>query len=140
MGEAVKLVKAYILSNLQERLDLTDDQYAKLFPLVSRLQDDRHGFAEKRNRTLGEMSRLLRFGAATESRLVELLEQLRAVEVEEPKAIADHLAAIDAVLTPVQQAKYRVYEMEVGRRIRDLMRSRRRGGEPVPRAPGDPEP
>ena len=47
--EAFKMVKAYILSNLQERLELDDERYATLFPLVNRLQDHRHDFGRRRS-------------------------------------------------------------------------------------------
>ncbi len=124
--EAFKMVKAYILSNLQERLELSEAQYLKLLPLVNRLHDDRHSLARRKSQALRKMSRLLASGKATEERLVELLAELRAIEEREPATIRNDLEAIDAVLTPVQQARFRVYETEVERKIRQLMGRRRR--------------
>ncbi len=140
--EAFKLVKAYILSDLQERVGLSEEQYVKLLPLVNRLYDDRHQFARQKDEALGEMTRLLRAGQATESALVALLGRVRTIEDQEPSAIAKDLRAIEAVLTPVQQAKYRVYEAEVERRIRELIRRRRREEDPERRRPlrDQPEP
>jgi Spy/CpxP family protein refolding chaperone len=126
--DAFKMVKAYILSNLQERLDLTDQQYEKLFPLVNRLYDNRHKLARKKGETLREMSRLLRRGQATEEQLEALVKELKEVEAEERATATRDEAAIDAVLDPVQQAKIRVYRLEVERRIRELAGRRRQGG------------
>ena len=126
--DAFKMVKAYILSNLQERLDLTDQQYEALFPLVNRLYDNRHELARKKGETLREMARLLHRGQATEAQLEGLLKELKEVEAEEHATATNDLAAIEAVLDPIQQAKYRVYQVEVERRIRELMGRRRQGG------------
>jgi hypothetical protein len=142
--EAFRMIDAYIVSNLQESLDLTDDQFVKLLPLVKRLQSDRRAFVQRRQRVLMELRRLLGSGGATEPRVTELLRDLKAAEAEEPAVIGKDREAIDGTLSPVQQAKFRVLELEVERKIRQLMnqiRSERRGGG-NPRSPGEqpPEP
>jgi Xaa-Pro aminopeptidase len=139
-NEAFKIVDAYVLSNLQESLDLSDEQFVKLLPLVKRLHNDRRDFAQRRIRSLMELRKLLASGAATEGRVAELLKELKAVENEEPPALRKAMDAIDATLNPLQQAKYRVLEADVERRIRELMRQM---GGPGPagrgRRPDNPE-
>lgn len=139
--EAFKIVDAYVLSNLQESLGLSNDQFVKLLPLVKRLHDDRREFGQRRMGSLMELRKLLASGAATESRVLELLKELKTVENEEPQALRKAMEAIDAALNPVQQAKYRVLEADVERRIRELMRQM---GGPGPagrgRRPDNPEP
>ncbi len=119
--EAFKMVEAYIVSNLQESLGLTDDQFAKLLPHVKRLQKDRRDFAQRKGRTMGELRRILESGSATEPRVVELMKEVKAVEVEQAETVRKDMDAIDGVLTPVQQAKFRLLEVEVERKIRALM-------------------
>ena len=119
--EAFKMVEAYIVSNLQESLGLTDDQFAKLLPHVKRLQKDRRDFAQRKGRTMGELRRILESGSATEPRVVELMKEVKAVEVEQAETVRTDMDAIDGVLTPVQQAKFRLLEVEVERKIRALM-------------------
>lgn len=119
--EAFKMVEAYIVSNLQESLGLTDDQFAKLLPHVKRLQKDRRDFAQRKGRTMGELRRILESGSATEPRVVELMKEVKAVEVEQVETVRKDMDAIDGVLTPVQQAKFRLLEVEVERKIRALM-------------------
>jgi hypothetical protein len=79
-----------------------------------------------------ELRRLLASGAATESGVVELLKELKTIENEEPQTLRKSMDAIDAALNPLQQAKYRVLEADVERRIREIMRelggARRPGG------------
>lgn len=124
--EAWKLVDAYVISNLQESLGLSDEQFVKLLPLLKSLQTGRRGFAQRRSELIAEMRRLLRSGEATEARIDGLMKQLRALETDEPEALRRQVAAIDAVLSPVQQAKFRILEAEVERRIRELMQQMRR--------------
>jgi Spy/CpxP family protein refolding chaperone len=128
--EAFKMIDAYVVSNLQESLELTDEQFVKLLPLVKRLQSDRRAVLLRRQQPLMELRRLLGSGAATEARVTELLRQVKAAETEEPAILGRDRDAIDAALTPVQQAKFRVFEAEVEHKIRELMtqiRAQRRG-------------
>ena len=46
--EAGRMVDAYVLSNLQESLGLSDDQFVRLLPLVKRLQAERREAIERR--------------------------------------------------------------------------------------------
>jgi len=126
--EAHKMVDAYIVSNLQESLGLSEDQYVKLLPLVNRLQKDRREYTARRMQALQEMRRLLQSGGATEARVSELLKEVKTVEAEAPSVQKKDQDAIDAVLTPVQQAKYRILETEVERKIRELMGQMRAPG------------
>lgn len=141
--EMFKMVDAYIVSNLQEGLGLTDDQFVKVLPLVKRLQSDRRSFAQRRHRAMAELRRLLQSGGATEPRVAELLAEIKAVEKEEPAVLREGMEAIDAALDPVQEAKFRVLEAEVERKLRELvnrLRQERQTNRPR-RRPGDrPEP
>jgi hypothetical protein len=116
------MVDAYVVSNLQESLGLTDEQFAKAVPLVKKLQTDRREYLVKRTQKLRELRRVLRQGGASEAQVVELLREVKALDAEGPDATRRDLEALDAALTPIQQAKFRVFEMEVEQRMRELAR------------------
>jgi Spy/CpxP family protein refolding chaperone len=142
--DVFQMVDAYFIDNLKDRLDLTDDQLARLLPRVKQLQGDRRALAQRRFRAMHELRAALRSGTATEASVEELLRDMKAVETEEPVALRRHRDAIDAVLTPVQQAKFRLLEVEVERRVRQAL-SRPRGGwpgreKPPPGGENPPEP
>ncbi len=124
--EAFRMVDAYVIANIQESLGLDDDQYARVIPLVNKLQKARREYFRERGRTLRHMKQLLRSGAATEPGLEEAVASFRTLEVEGPARIRQRMDELDAILSPVQQAKYRVFEVEVEHRMRDLMRRGRR--------------
>jgi len=126
-AEAFKMVDAYVMSNLQESLGLSDEQFAKAVPAVQKLQAERREYLLERTRKVRDMRRLLKQGGASEAQVVELLREVKTLDAEGPAAVRRNLEALDAVLTPVQQAKFRVLELEVEQRMRDLVR---RAGPP----------
>jgi hypothetical protein len=125
--EAFKMIDAYVVSNLQESLQLSDEQFVKVLPLVRRLQTDRRAMMLRRAQPLAELRRELASGTATEPRVTELLGQIKAAEAEEPAVLRKDREALDAALSPVQQAKFRVMELDVERKIRELMNQVRAG-------------
>jgi hypothetical protein len=140
--EAFRMVEAYVLSNLQESLGLTDEMYLRLLPLVKRYHGDRRDFAQRRRRAFGSLRKSVETGGHTEDEVAQALRALKSVEVDEPVAIRRDLDAIDAALSPLQQAKYRVLEAEVERKIRELVRQIRaqRGPPPDRRQEQPPQP
>ena len=128
--EAFKMVDAYVVSNLQESLGLTDEQFAKAIPLVKRLQSERRQYLLERTRTVREMRRLLQRGGATETQVLDLLKQVKTLDSEGPLRTRRNLDALDAMLSPLQQAKYRVLELEVEQRMRELMNRVRPRAQP----------
>jgi Spy/CpxP family protein refolding chaperone len=134
--EAFKLVDAYVVSNLQESLGLTDEQFAKAIPLVKKLQTERREYFLERARKVRDMRHLLQQGGATEAQVLDLLHQVKALDAQGPDDTRKNLAALDAVLSPIQQAKFRVLEADVEQRMRELMsRARQRGPRPGAGAP-----
>ncbi|MCU0242610.1 MAG: hypothetical protein MUF51_09340 [Vicinamibacteria bacterium] len=129
--EAYRMIDAYIIMLLQEHLALSDESFAKVLPLVRKLQADRRGLDERRGRALHELRQILKSGSATEQQLGEQLKELKAIESERFNVERKDMEALDAALTPLQQAKYRVIEVEVERKVQDL-RSKAR----MPRAMG----
>lgn len=127
--EAFRMIDAYLLSNLQESLSLTDDQFAKALPLVKRLNEERRKVRMARLEALRALSQRLESGTATEEQVSRDLAALREADAALRLADERNLAALDAVLTPLQQAKFRVLEYEVDRRMRNLID--RAGGAPA---------
>lgn len=138
--EAAKMVDAYIVSNLQESLGLTDEEFVKLLPRVKRLQSERRASMQERRRAVRELRRLLESGTATEAQVAEQLREVKREEIEGPEKVRRTRDGIDAALTPLQQAKFRVLEWDVERRIREIIGQARRQGRAGPRASKQPQP
>lgn len=129
------MIDAYIVSNLQESLGLTDEQFVKVLPLVKRLLSERRQLAEERRATIRQLRQLFQSGGATEAKVAERLREVKALEAEECDKTKRNLEAMDGALTPLQQAKFRVMEVEIEQKIRELLtqaRQRRRPGDSSP--------
>lgn len=137
--EAFKAVDAYIAGRLKESLGLGDEQVAKVLPLVTQLHRDRREAFHRRVQSLREMRRLLASGSATEAEVQQKLLEVKRLENEEPLRLRRNREAVDAALTPLQQAKFRVLEAEVEQKIRSL-RHGRSGRPGFRRPPPDEEP
>ena len=138
--EVFKMVDAYVVSNLQESLGLSEPEFVKLLPLVRRLQNERRAATQKRMMAVQELRKVLRSGSGTESQVTALLRDVKSAEAEEASTTKRNRDAVDAVLSPLQQAKFRVMEAEVEHKLRELMtemRQSRRPGGPLPRKPRD---
>jgi hypothetical protein len=123
--ELVKVIDAYVLSNLQENLGLSDDEFVRILPLVKTWQTNRRAHQQRRVSALGEMRRLLERGAATEARLRELLSELKRADADEETTRRQDIDAIDAQLSVEQQAKLRVFEARIQERLREILQRRR---------------
>ncbi len=131
--ETFRLMDAYLISNLQESLVLTDEQFVKALPLVKKLQSDRRDSARRRMQSLRLLRKALNSGSATETSVADLLKEVKSAAAIEHDATVRNLEALDAVLTPLQQAKYRVFEAEVDIRMRRLAaRSQERRRPAIP--------
>jgi hypothetical protein len=133
--EIGKMVDAYIAMNVEEKLGLTDDQFVKVLPFIKRLQSDRRRFAERRIEILHELKERLESGASTEVQVASLVKDLHVLEDEEPTTLRKDRDAVDQFLSVVQQAKFRVLQMEVERTIRALIQQQR-GGQGQGQGPG----
>ncbi|MBN2370990.1 MAG: hypothetical protein JXO72_10935 [Vicinamibacteria bacterium] len=133
--EMNRLIDEYLSRKIEGRLDLTTQQYARVMPLVRKLQCDRRHYARRRFETLRELRCLLEKGGAIELKISAIVSELRTLDAEAPVTIQRDMEAIDAVLSPMQQAKYRVIEFEVERRIGELRRHARHPREPPKRRP-----
>jgi hypothetical protein len=140
--EAFKIVDAYVVSNLQESLGLTDEQFTRLLPLVMKLHNDRRDLVHRRLQSLRELRRLLASGTATAAQVEERLRDVKKLENDEPAVLRRDREAVDAALSPLQQAKFRVLETEVEQKIRGLRNRMQMEGRPGGRgrrsAPDEP--
>jgi hypothetical protein len=73
-------------------------------------------------KALGALKKSLESGTATEAQIGEQLSGLKTIDADDRAKLAKDLEAIDAELTVVQQAKFRVLEHAVERRFFELMK------------------
>lgn len=116
------MMEAYIISKLQDALDLTDEQYGRMVVAQKKLTDTRREYRQNRMRVLQQMRRALQREEAGEDELNPLLRELETLRDEFAADEKKRYEAIDQILDVRQRARYRILEVELQRRLQEMMR------------------
>jgi hypothetical protein len=135
-ARAARILDEYLLSKVQGALGLSDAVASQVIPLVAKLQKDRRNLLVRRRVSLRAIRDVLQSGRATELGISDLMAEVRATERESAVRLKNDLDAIDRKLTAVQQARYRILEDDVRRRVRRFRSTHGSGQDPSPGAPG----
>ena len=131
-NELIGMLDAYATIQAQQALQLGDEQYGRFIPLLKKLQETRRRNQQARNRMLGELRRLAGPRVETPAADGVVVEKLKALRDHDERAAAEIRAAvgaIDEILTPLQQARFRIFEEHIENRKLDLLlRARARAG------------
>lgn len=127
-AEIQRWFDAFVLVQAQQALNLTDEQYAKFVAAMRSLQDVRRRNQQERMRRLRELARLSGPQAAGDDQAIAAaLASLREHEAKAAGDLDRAYAAVDALLTPRQRARFRLFEDNMERRKLDLLlRARQR--------------
>jgi Spy/CpxP family protein refolding chaperone len=120
-AEVQRMFDSYALMQAQEQLQIKDDQFPQFLTRFKALQEIRRQALQQRTRRVAEIRRLL---AAAEPDTAALRDQMKGLDELSARTYADTQKAyesIDQVLTPVQQAKFRLFEEQMERRKLDLV-------------------
>lgn len=126
--EVEGMMEAYILSKLQDSLDLTDEQFGSMVVAQKKLSDTKRAYRRDRMQVLRQMRQTLQREQAGESELQPLLSQLDTLRDDFAGNQKSRYAAIDTILDIRQRARYRILEVELQRRLGQMMRQVRGGG------------
>ena len=111
---------------LTERLDLTDQQAAKLFPLMHRFREQKDSVAQYQKDLVEQLRDALDSGADT-TQILEILDALAAAKQQECDLETKYYQQIRTILDARQQAEYVLFEVEFRRKMMKLIRDFHRG-------------
>jgi hypothetical protein len=122
----------FAMVQAQRTLELSEPQYAQFVPLLRELQQLKRRNFQARNRLLQELRRLVRGGRGGEgdpddAALTATLQKLRENDERAASELKAAYDALDAVMTPRQRARFRLFEEQIeGRKLELLMNARTR--------------
>ena len=121
-GEIQRLFDAYAVMQAQEQLQLTDAQWANFLVKMKALQEARRKHQRDRARVLQDLRKMTQQGdAADEAQLKERVKALDEIDARAADDLRKAYEALDAVLTPRQQARFRLFEEQMERRKIELL-------------------
>jgi hypothetical protein len=121
----------YAMVQAQRTLELSEPQYAQFVPLLRELQQLKRKNFQARNRLLQELRRQVRGRGgqpeADDATLTATLQKLRENEERAAGELKTAYEALDAVMTPRQRARFRLFEEQIeARKLELLMNARAR--------------
>jgi len=143
-GQVNQLFDAMLVMQAQDALSLTEQQYGQFLTRLKVLQDTRRRSQQERIRLINELQRMTNpRNAGADTPEAELRLRLSALQELEGRSAAElrkAYNAVDEVLNPLQQARFRVLEENIERRKLQLVgRARQNNPErpqPQRRPPG----
>lgn len=129
-----------VLRQSRVALQLTDQQFASFFLKMTDLQMVRDRHQQMRRRAIGELARLTPPNSdvtTDDATLIAKTKQLDDIEQQAVSREQQALAAVDAVLTPFQRARFRVFEENMEKRKVQMLATVLSG---VPGPPKPPKP
>ena len=127
--EVERMMEAYVLSKIQESLELDDDQYGRMAVAQKNLQQARREYRRDRMSVLRKMRQTLRQNRGGDEELTDLLGQLETLKDEFAAKEKAGYDAIDDILDVRQRARYRILEQEIQRRLQQMLRRVRNQGQ-----------
>ncbi|MCX7995857.1 MAG: hypothetical protein N3A65_08850 [candidate division WOR-3 bacterium] len=120
--EIIEKVRIY---KLTEELDLTEEQMAKLFPKLKDMRKFESEFHRQRLELIHELKNLLE-KKVNDQEIVKVLDKFQELQRKRYEAHLKEIESIKQILTPVQQARFIIFQEEFEREIRDLIREVRK--------------
>jgi hypothetical protein len=137
-GEVHQLFDAMLAMQAQNALALDDQQYPQFLRRLRTLQEARRRNQQERVRLINELQRMTaprNPKPATEADLKLRLNALHELESRSAADLRRAYDAVDEVLSPLQQARFRVLEEQIERRKLELVGRARQNNmkRPTPR-------
>ena len=124
----------YIL-RLTRALELTEEQTARIYPLLVRVEKDKAGLQRQLGLDMRELRAELADPPAGEGRLLGLVAGIRKARQAIRQLDDEVEAVLDGVLTPLQKARYLVFTVEFLRSVGENLDRARGIRAPLKRNP-----
>ena len=124
-----EMIEGFYVSRLQRELDLDDEQFGRILPLLRESLRERNELGQRRARALNQLRRALQ-SDASEDEMTRRIAEVDASDLALREAQANLLRSVDPDLSPGQRARLRFVQPNLEERIRNMIeRSRARSAQ-----------
>jgi len=120
--EIIEKVRIY---KLTEILDLTEEQTTKFFPHLKEMRKTEQDFHKQRMDIIQELKDLIKTNVQ-EKEIMSVLNRFQEIQKKNMMIQIKELKNLRQILTPVQQAKFLIFQEDFEREIRDLIKEVRK--------------
>ncbi len=122
----IEKVKIY---RLTQELDLTTEQAVRFFPKLNDLQKIERKFGEDKMRIIHGLKELLKEHASDE-KILEVVAKFEELQKDKLTKQIEKMKEIWQILTPVQRAKFLIFQEEFNREIREMIKKIKKHRKP----------
>jgi hypothetical protein len=123
------------LLRLTRALDLSEEQTAKLYPLLTRAEKEKAGIQRRMGLDLRDLRAELAKAGAGEQRILEMVARITEARSAIRRKDDEVEGVLDGVLTPVQKARYLIFTVDFLRSIGENLERARGLRGPMKRTP-----
>jgi len=110
------------LLKLTQALDLTEEQAAKLYPALSRIEKEKLEIQKKIGPEIKDLRNLLREEGAKEGEIIAKVNKIKALRAEIRDKDEEAEALLEANLTTIQKGKYLIFSVDFFQRMGENLR------------------
>ena len=114
-------IDAFAVVEAERQLQLSAEQYGQFVPRLQRLQNVRRRHVMERRRLLDELNGLLTTEPVKEEAINEKVRAIDELGARSSGELRKAYEEIDALLTPVQRGKLRIFDERLERRKIELL-------------------
>lgn len=133
-GLRERISDLYLL-RLTRALDLTEEQTARIYPLLTRAEKDKAALQREMGLGLRDLRAELAKTPPGEESLLGLVDKIRGARRAIRQKDEEVEAALDGILSPVQRARYLVFTVEFLRNMGENLGRARGARAPLKRTP-----
>jgi Spy/CpxP family protein refolding chaperone len=115
------IIEEIRMSRLMQELDLSTEQTAALFPKLDELRKKGEKYNEEKRQVLVELKELLARDVS-DAAITKALVRYETLNRERIELQIEKAREIKTILTPVQQARFLIFEDEFNREIREMIK------------------
>ncbi len=121
-------IRAQMGQIMKERLELDDEQLARLGAVISEFDEQRQGLRREERAIRSRVEALMLEGGDDNDEALALVQRQSALRLREAEVFAAEQESLLEVLTPLQLFQFHAIREQIGERIRRLRQSGRGGG------------
>ena len=129
-GEVRRMFDSYALLQAQDALKISNEQFPKFLMQFKALQELRRKTQQDHNRLVQDLRKLSAEATPDEAQLKDRMKALRELEEQAHNDARKAYDAIDQTLDVRQQARFRVFEMQMEQRMLQLVSRARQANRP----------
>jgi hypothetical protein len=132
-----QVLQAFYLSEFQRQVGVNDEVTRRFRPILMDWLQQRREVIRRRNAAVDRLRQLMESGAGP-SEISRQVNEVDQVEIQARDADRRLMTQADPLLTPAQQARFRLFHVDMEQRIRELVDQARQPANAQPIQPRQP--